>query len=132
MSCIDCPPEIQTLGADPAIVNWKVIRGDTATLRVLFLENDETTSYDTSGWVYESTAYNPLTTTSYTLNVTAQPGYADITASAETTTEWGTGKSGTVASLEFDLQVTFEDDTVWTPVVGTINVYADTTLYGGL
>ena len=132
MSCIDCPPEIETLGADPVVINWKVIRGDTATLRVLFLENDETTNIDTSGWTFASTAYDSLSDTYHTLEVLEEPGYVDITASAELTSEWGSAKTGLVASLDFDLQVTLENETIWTPVVGTISVSADTTLYGGI
>lgn len=132
MSCIDCPPEIQTLGADPAVIDWRVIRGDTATIRVEFLENDEVSSFDTSGWAFASTAYDSITDTYHTLEVSVSPGYVDIIASAELTSEWGSAKTGLVASLDFDLQVTLEDETIWTPVVGTISVSADTTLYGGI
>lgn len=132
MSCIDCSPEIQTIGADPAIVNWRVVRGDTSSLRVQFLENNEITNYDTSGWTFRSTAYDRAAGVAHELEVLVQPGYADITASAELTSEWGTAKTGLVAALDFDLEVTFEDNTIWTPVIGTIGVSADMTLYGGI
>ena len=132
MSCIDCPPEIQTIGSNPAMINWKVVRGDTSRLRIEFLENDESSNYDTSDWTYVSTAYNKNTQESYTLEVTPSAGYVDIVAPADVTAEWGAQRTGTVAELDFDLQVTFDDETVWTPVVGVIIVTADITLYGGL
>ena len=132
MSCNDCSPEIQTIGSNPAMINWKVIRGDTSRLRIEFLENDESSNYDTSDWTYVSTAYNKNTQESYTLEVTPNAGYVDIVAPADVTAEWGAQRTGTVAELDFDLQVTFDDETVWTPVVGVIIVTADITLYGGL
>lgn len=132
MSCIDCPPEVQTLGADPAFINWKIVRGDTSTIRIDFVEVDETTPINTNGWTFESTAYDRASGISYPLDVVIEPGYVDITASAETTAEWGTARSGLVAALDFDLQVTLEDTTIWTPVIGTISVSADITLYGGI
>ena len=42
MTCSSCSPQIQKYGADPASVQWKVVRGDTATLEVEFLEVDVT------------------------------------------------------------------------------------------
>jgi hypothetical protein len=132
MSYIKNNPEAQTIGSNPAMINWKVVRGDTSRLRVEFLENDETTGYDTSDWIFESTAYDKATKLSYILDVTAQPGYVDIVAPADITAEWGSATSGLSAELDFDLQVTFDDDTVWTPVIGVISVSADMTLYGGL
>ena len=132
MSCNNCSPDIQTIGSNPAMINWKVVRGDTSRLRVEFLENNEVDGYDTSDWTYVSTAYNKLNQESYTLQVIPSEGYVDIIASAEMTSEWGTLRTGVAAELDFDLQVTFDDDTVWTPVIGVISVSADITLYGGL
>jgi hypothetical protein len=132
MSYIKNNPETQIVGANPAMINWKVVRGDTSRLRIEFLENDEVSGYDTSDWIFESTAYDKATKLSYTLDVIAEPGYVDIVATADVTSEWGVAKSGISAELDFDLQVTFEDDTVWTPVIGVISVSADMTLYGGL
>ena len=132
MSCNNCSSEIQTIGSNPAMINWKVVRGDTSRLRVEFLENDEVDNYDTSDWTYPSTAYDKVTGIAHTLTVTPSPGYVDIIAPADVTAEWGTARSGIAAELDFDLQVTFDDDTVWTPVIGVISVSADMTLYGGL
>lgn len=132
MSCIDCPPEIQTIGSNPAMINWKVVRGDTSRLRIEFLENNEVDGYDTSDWTYTSTAYDKATGLSHALDVIPQPGYVDIIAQADVTAEWGTARTGQAAELDFDLQVTFDDNTVWTPVIGVISVSADITLYGGL
>lgn len=132
MSCNNCSSETQTIGSNPARINWKVVRGDTSRLRVEFLENNEVDGYDTSDWTYTSTAYDKFTGIAHSLNVTPQPGYVDIVAPADVTAEWGTARSGTAAELDFDLQVTFDDDTVWTPVLGVISVSADMTLYEGL
>ncbi len=132
MSCNNCSSEIQTIGSNPAMINWKVVRGDTSRLRIEFLENNEVDGYDTSDWTYTSTAYDKFTGIAHTLDVTPQPGYVDIIAPADLTAEWGTARSGIAAELDFDLQVTFDDDTVWTPVIGVISVSADMTLYGGL
>ena len=121
---MSCSPEI--FGANPANVKWQVVRGDTATIRVEFFENDEATAFDTSGWQFASTTYDFRGDVLDELEVSAGNGYVDITASAEITDFWGTGYSSTVAELAFDLQVTI-DDTIWTPVIGTITVLGDVT-----
>ncbi len=115
-----CGPEI--FGSDPVNVKWSVVRGDTSTLRVDFLENDETTSFDIDGWTFLSSAYDPKTDIIDELTVTAGDGYVDILIPSDISTNWGTLYSGTVAELSFDLRVTLTDDTIWTPVVGTISV----------
>ena len=51
-----CGPEI--FGADPIRLKWQVVRGDTATMRVEFFENDEETTYDISEWDFVSTTYD--------------------------------------------------------------------------
>ena len=117
-------PEI--FGADPARVKWNVVRGDTAVLRVEFFENDEQTAYDTSEWTYASTTYDAKGDVLDELSVVPGNGYVEITASPDITINWGTGWSGTVAELSFDLEVTI-GDVVWTPVIGTITVMADIT-----
>jgi hypothetical protein len=115
-----CGPEI--FGSDPVNVKWSVVRGDTSTLRVDFLENDETTSFDIDGWTFLSSAYDPKTDIIDELTVTAGDGYVEILIPSDISTNWGTLYSGTVAELSFDLRVTLTDDTIWTPVVGTISV----------
>lgn len=120
-----CGPE--TFGADPAQIKWQVVRGDDAILRVEFLENDETTAYDTSGWQYAASAYDFKGDVTDELEVVAGSGYVEITAPADTTQYWGTGYGSTVAELAFDLQVTIDNETVWTPVIGTISVLGDVT-----
>lgn len=122
MSCYD----VDIFGADPANIKWRVVRGDTATLRVEFLENDELTYFDTTGWEIAATAYDFRGDVLDELEVLAFAGYVDIKASSEITEFWGTGFTPTVAELAFDVQVTI-DDTVWTPVVGTITVLGDVT-----
>ena len=54
-----CSPTIEKFGATPANIQWTVVRGDTGTFRVDFLENDEVTFFDTSEWTFEATAYDP-------------------------------------------------------------------------
>ena len=55
-----CAPIIEKFGASPANIQWTVVRGDTATLLVEFLEDDEVTGFDTSDWTYTATAYDPV------------------------------------------------------------------------
>lgn len=118
-----CGPEI--FGADPIRIKWQVVRGDTATMRVEFFENDETTSYDISGWDFVSTTYDLRGDVLDELDVVVGSGYVDITAPSSVTESWGTGYSSVVAELVFDLEVTIDDGTIWTPVLGTINVLGD-------
>jgi hypothetical protein len=120
-----CSPEI--FGADPARIKWNIVRGDTSPLRVEFLEDDEVTYFDTSTWTYEATSYDPQSDYLDTLEVTAGDGYVDIMAPASLTQYWGTGYKSVVTELTFDLQVTIDDETVWTPLIGTISVLGDVT-----
>lgn len=121
----NCSPDL--FGASPANIKWNVVRGDTATINVEFYQPDETTSYDTTGWTYLATAYNAKTDTYYTLDVEDLGSSVKITATPLITQDWGTGIGSQVAELKFDLQVTTLDDTVWTPVIGTISVTGDVT-----
>lgn len=117
-----CGPEI--FGADPARIKWNVVRGDTASIRVEFLENDETTYFDTSDWEYTASSYDPKGDIIDELTVTPGEGYVDIIAGPDLTQYWGTGYGSALAELSFDLQVTI-GDTVWTPVIGNILVIGD-------
>lgn len=121
---MSCSPEI--FGANPAILKWQVVRGDTSSLRVEFFENDEVTPFDISDWDFASTTYDFRGDVLDELEVSTGNGYVDIMASSEITDFWGTGYSVTVAELAFDLQVTI-DNSVWTPVIGTITVLGDVT-----
>lgn len=122
-----CTPE-ELFGSDPAFVRWQVVRGDTASLRVEFFEDDESTPYDISGWTFTSTAYDQFDDALDLLTVTAGNGYVEIVAPASITANWGNGFRSLVAEVPFDLQVTLEDNTVWTPVLGNITVLGDVTL----
>lgn len=117
----------EIIGAKPANVKWNVVRGDTASIVVQFLEKDEVTYYDTSDWTYSSYAYDAKTNSQYELSVELIEEGVKITATPELTASWGTGRSDTVAELTFDLQVTIDNDTVWTPIIGTIGVIGDVT-----
>lgn len=119
-----CDPTL-IFGADPLTPTWRIVRGDTARLRVMFLETDESTAYSTEGWEYTSSVYDFKGDVLDTLTVVAGTGYVDITASAQITASWGTGYSSNVAKLAFDLEVVLPDGDVWTPIIGTINVIGD-------
>lgn len=121
-----CGPEV--FGADPAIIKWTVIRGDSSSLKVEFLQDDEVTTYDTSDWLYRSNAYDPKTDIVDPLEITKGDGFVTLSISPEVSEYWGTRASGITAELNFDLEVTI-DETVWTPVIGSISVIADSS-YG--
>lgn len=118
-----CSPE--TFGADPVQIKWNVVRGDKASLRIEFLNNDESTYFDTSDWSFKSQAYDSKTDIIDELEVIHSVGYVDIIADSDITQYWGTGYTSIVSELTFDLQVTLGDDTVWTPVIGSIRVLGD-------
>lgn len=113
-------------GSNPINLKWNVVRGDTAKLRVQFLENDETTIFNTSGWEYASSAYDNRGDILDDLDVVVRNGYIDIIAPSDVTENWGTGSASVVAELAFDLQITIDDE-IWTPIIGTINVLGDVT-----
>lgn len=120
-----CGPEV--FGADPVSIKWNIVRGDTSPLRIEFLEDNETTYFDTSDWTFKATAYDPKTDILDELEVTPEDGYVDILAPSSLTELWGTSYKSIVAELVFDLQVVINDETVWTPVIGTISVIGDVT-----
>ena len=125
-------------GAKPIPVKWTVVRGDTATLEVDFLQSNETAAYNTSGWTYNATAYDVNGDVLDELITTATSGSVTITAPASQTLNWGGSYKNIVAELPFDLQVIIEagsgagEDTVWTPIVGTIVVIGDVSPGGSL
>ncbi len=116
---------INQVGANPINIKWKVVRGDTATLRVDFLEDDETTVIDIDDWSFASSSYDASGDLLDELVVDKYDGYVIITAPAETTKYWGVGYKSIVADLPFDLEITTDDSVVWTPIIGTITVYSD-------
>ena len=129
-----CAPIVEKFGATPANIQWTVVRGDTATLVVEFLEDDEVTGFDTTDWTYKATAYDPVADLLDDLAVEADGHIVTITAPASVTELWGSSAYKQVAAeLKFDLEVIIEGgsgvnaDTVWTPVLGTICVLSDIT-----
>lgn len=129
MSCSACSTEIKKLGANPVNIQWNVVRGDTAKLKIEFLYNDETTHFNTTGWTYLATAYNPVTDSTNTLNASMSSNVLTITATPQQTATWGTNAGNIVAQLNFDIQATIpgSPNQIWTPVVGTICVTGDIT-----
>lgn len=125
-----CAPSIEKYGANPANIQWTVVRGDNATLKVEFLQNDEVTYFDISNWEFLATAYDPSGDFLDDLPVFPQNGYVEIKVPAEVTANWGLSYKTVVAELPFDLQATIVDGdetTSWTPVIGTICVLGDIT-----
>ena len=130
-----CSPTIEKFGATPANIQWTVVRGDTSTFRVDFLENDEVTYFDTSDWTYKATAYDKSGDLLDELTVEEFEGYVIVKAPADLTANWGSAYRSVVAELPFDLQVKIVDGsdiTIWSPVIGTICVLGDVTPGGSL
>lgn len=128
-----CSPEI--FGADPVSIQWRVVRGDTGSLRVEFLQDNEVDFYDTTGWVFRATAYDQSGDVLDALDCEPGEGFVDIKAYPSVTKNWGLRYTRNVAELPFDVQVTIPElieDTIWTPVIGTIYVLGDITPGGTL
>lgn len=113
-------------GQKPIHLKWNVTRGDTAKLKVEFLQNDEVTYFDISDWTFASSAYDAKGDVVDELDVTVHTGYVEIVAPSDVTETWGDGFSSVIAELAFDLEVTTTNE-IWTPVIGTIVVAADIT-----
>lgn len=130
-----CSPTIEKFGATPANIQWTVVRGDSASFTVSLLENDEVTEFDTEGWTYSATAYDPTSDFLDELSVSYDGSVITVTASADITANWGTKYKPVVAELSFDLQAIIPDGNstiTWTPVIGTICVLGDVTPVGSL
>ena len=141
MACGYCSNTISQYGVEPVVIQWKVVRGNTATLTVDFLEADEATDWDTSGWTYKATSYDPQGNVLDDLPVEATAGSITLVVPSSTTDRWGNSYGSVVAELQFDIRVTIPGeevsgssscDTVWTPVVGTICVLGNVTPGGSL
>jgi hypothetical protein len=117
----------QLLGVKPVNIRWDIVRGDTSSIRIKFLELDEATAYDISSWQFEATAYSKKDRVFDELEVEVVGSDVIVTATSDLTEFWGTGITRTVAELTFDLQIIIDRFTVWTPVVGTITVIGDVT-----
>jgi hypothetical protein len=126
---------IDQVGASPINIQWKVVRGDTATLKIEFLEDDEITPIDISDWTFVSSSYDSSGDTLDELTVEKYTGYVIITATSDITKFWGVGYRNTVLELPFDLEIiipnsesgAIEPEITWTPVIGTIVVLSDIT-----
>jgi hypothetical protein len=130
-----CVSNIEKHGADPANVQWRVVRGDSATLKVEFLDDDEVTHFDTENWEFIATAYDASGDILDDLPViSTHSGIAVIRLTSDITENWGTGFKTVVAEIPFDLQVIIPDEipTTWTPVIGTICVIGDISPGGSL
>jgi hypothetical protein len=121
----NCFQSSTSFGSSPVNVKWNITRGDTATLTVQFFDDDEVTLVDTSDWEYVSSAYDARGDVLDELETTESNGTVTITAPADITVNWGVGSGSVLAELAFDLEVTIDGDTVWTPIIGTIVVLGD-------
>jgi len=121
----NCFQSSTSFGSSPVNVKWNITRGDTATLTVQFLDDDEVTLVDTSDWEYVSSAYDARGDVLDELEITESNGTVTITAPADITVNWGVGSGSVLAELAFDLEITIDGDTVWTPIIGTIVVLGD-------
>lgn len=130
-----CAPITEKYGATPANIQWTVVRGDTATLSIDFYDDDEVTAWDTEGWTYKATVYDASGDFLDELEVQTTDTGVVLKAAGSITENWGTTYKMVVAELPFDLQVTIpedDEDTVWTPVIGTVCVLGDVTPRGSL
>jgi hypothetical protein len=115
------------LGSRPAFIKWEVVRGDTATLKVEFYEENQKNFYNTENWSYSCTAYDQRKEEFYNLQVEEDDGFVVITALPSITSLWGDGINNLVAKLDFDLEVIMDDGIIWTPIIGVISVIGDVT-----
>jgi hypothetical protein len=128
-----CTPATEKLGATPAHLQWTVVRGNSSTLLIQFLEDDEVTSWDISEWTFLATAYDSSGDVLDNLDVVIDGSKVSIFVSANTSKNWGVAYKSVVAELPFDLQVVIPasqeetEDTIWTPVLGTICVLGNVT-----
>ena len=120
------------VGADPVIMQWTVVRGDTSPLSIHFLEDDEVTFLDTTGWEAIATAYDAKGDVLDDLNAEIGNGVVIINVPASITQHWGTGYKSVVSELQFDLQITKPNNVIWTPLIGTIRVLGDISPGGSL
>jgi hypothetical protein len=130
-----CAPTIEKYGASPIGIQWTVVRGDTANLAVQFFEDDETTLWNTTGWTYKATAYDPTGDYLDDIFVSMSNGILTLTAPGSVTENWGSKYKSIVAQLPFDLQIIIPEDgedITWTPLIGTICVMGDITPRGSL
>lgn len=123
----DCSQTLTSFGDSPINIKWNIVRGDTAKLRIEFFDNDEVTLTDTSTWEYASSAYDARGDVLDELEVIESASYIEIVAPADVTVNWGTGSGSVLGELAFDLEITIDGDTVWTPIIGTICVIGDVT-----
>ena len=109
----------------PVNIKWEISRGDTQSLLVEFLEDDETTPWDTELWDFVASAYDPSTDSVEELEVEVNGSAVTINIPEELSIEWGTGYGKVVLQLPFDLKVTTPDNDIWTAISGTIIVNSD-------
>jgi hypothetical protein len=126
MTCSDCSNSLISIGSEPENIKWTIVRGDDASALFEWYEDDGITLKNTTGWTYAASAYDPKTSTKYTLTCTPAAGKVTVSIPNAMSATWGTGSAAVVAKLNFDLQITI-DSKKWTPIIGTIVVQSDIT-----
>jgi len=69
--------------------------------------------------------FDPRTTLFDELDVAVNSGHIIVTAPSDLTQNWGTGIRSRINELSFDVEVTLDDGSVWTPVRGFIYLIGD-------
>lgn len=123
-------------GAKPINIQWTIVKGTTATLDVSFLELDESTLFDTDNWTYLVNVYDKYNDSLEELEVVESVGKISITATADTTSNWGPQTGFSTAELRFDIKAIIPqegaDDYIWNPISGTICLISDVVSGGSL
>lgn len=133
MSCSNS--DIHIFGALPINAQWRIVKGNTSILQISFLEQDEVTNFDTTGWTFLASVYDKYNDSLEELETSFVGGVLSITALADQTANWGPQNRFSKAELRFDLLVTIPqtgDDYVWTPISGTICLLSDVQTGGSL
>lgn len=132
---MSCANTIQTFGTNPINAQWKINKGNTSVLEITFLEQDEVTPFDITGWTVVANVYDKYNDSLTELTTGFAGETLIITASADQTSTWGPANRFSIAELRFEVVVTIPqmgDDYIWTPISGTICLLSDVATGGSL
>ena len=117
-----------SVGNNPPVVTWTVVRGDTAAFRV-YVTDDERQPLNIPDWTISMKMKRPVFTDSATLLLTLTPapdpddelGEFTVSLTAEQTHDLQTGDI-------FDIQLSLpQDEIVWTVAQGAMIILEDVT-----
>ena len=114
-------------GNTPANIKWEINRGDSAELKIQFFESDEVTFWDTEGWDFVASAYDPVNDAVEELETFLDEDGIRLRVDSNLSAEWGSGFGKVVLNLPFDLKAIIpgNPENTWTIISGTIVVNAD-------